>query len=91
MNRVRWKTLDDLEESLREFQRLYAEDPARRRELRDLVIRAKDRARYASRNPKGAPEKRAEKSEMVEWMLVWLGDPSMFSDWVTLRRRQLLG
>lgn len=89
MDRIRSKTLDELEDSLREFQRLYTDEPARRRELRDTVIRAKDRARYASRNPKAAAEKRAEKSEMVDWMLVWLGDPAMFADWVTLRRRQI--
>jgi hypothetical protein len=86
---IQWKTLDQLEASLREFQRLYAERPAGRRELRDAVIRTKDRARFASRNPKVSAEKRAAKEEMVQWMLVWLGDPAMFGDWVTLRRDQL--
>jgi len=84
-----WKTLDELEASLREFQRMYAEEPLRRRALRDVVIRTKDRARHASRNPKVSPEKRAEKEEMVQWMLVWLDDPSLCGDWVTLRREQL--
>ena len=86
---IHWKTLDELETSLREFQRLYAEEPARRRELRDAVIRAKDRARFASRNPKVSPEKRAAKEEMVRWMLVWLDDPAIFEDWAALRRAQL--
>jgi hypothetical protein len=85
---IHWKTLDELEASLREFQQMYAEgDAARRRELRDAVIQAKDRARFASRNPKVGEEKRAEKGEMVRWMLVWLDDPSMFGDWVRLRQR----
>ena len=86
---IHWKTLDDLEASLLEFQRMYEEDPARQRLLREAVIQAKDRARYASRNPKVSAEKRAAKEEMVRWMLVWLDDPSMFADWVTLRRGQL--
>ena len=86
---IHWKNLDQLEASLREFQRLYAEEPARRRELRDTVIRTKDRARFASRNSKVSPEKRAAKEEMVHWMLVWLDNPAMFEDWVTLRRSQL--
>ena len=86
MDRVRWKTLDELEASLRELQQLYAEQPAQRRELRDAVIGAKDRARFASRNPKVSAEKRSIKEEMVQWMLVWLDDPAMFGDWVTLRR-----
>jgi hypothetical protein len=88
---IHWKTLDELEASLRDFQRMYEQQPPRRRELWDIVIQAKDRARFASRNPKVAPEKRAAKEEMVQWMLVWLDDPAMFTDWVTLRRGQLRG
>jgi hypothetical protein len=26
---------------------------------------------------------------MVEWMLVWLGDPAMFPAWAGLRRKSL--
>lgn len=85
--KVNWKTFDDLEASLREFQRMYAAaDAAGRRSLRDIVIKTKDRARFASRNPRVAPEKRAAKEEMVRWMLVWLDDPAMFTDWAALRR-----
>jgi hypothetical protein len=87
--RIQWKTLDELEASLREIERQYAAEPARRCELRDIVIRTKDRARFASRNPKVSAEKRNVKEEMVRWMLVWLDDPSMFGDWVALRRAQL--
>ena len=86
---IRSKTLDELEASLRDFERLYAAaegDAARRSELRAMVIKAKDRARFASRNPKAPPEKRAAKAEMLEWMLVWLDDPSLFVHWVSLRR-----
>jgi hypothetical protein len=86
---VRWKTFDELEASLREFERLYATLPDARKELRDAIIRAKDRARYASRNAKVSPGKRAEKAEMVQWMLVWLDDPSMFAEWVRLRRKAI--
>jgi len=87
--RIEWKTLDELEASLRELQRIYAAEPARRRELRDIVIRTKDRARFASRNPKASAEKRDLKAEMVQWMLVWLDDPAIFGDWAALRRQQL--
>ena len=86
---VQWKTLDELEASLREFQQIYADQPTRRGELRDVVIRTKDRARFASHNPKVSDVKRAEKDEMVKWMLVWLDDPAIFGDWVALRRGQL--
>jgi hypothetical protein len=88
---VRSKTLDELEASLRDFERRYEENAVQRRALREAVIQAKDRARFASRNPKVSAEKRAMKEEMVRWMLVWLDDPSMFGDWVGLRRSQMGG
>ncbi len=47
------------------------------------MIAAKDRARFAARKP----EKRATKEEMVEWMLVWLGDPEVFREWCAIRKR----
>ena len=86
---LRTKTLDELEASLREFQALYDAEPGRRRVLRDIVIRTKDRVRFAARNPKAAPEKRAVKEEMLQWLLVWLDSPAIFGDWVALRRSQI--
>jgi len=86
---LHWKNLDELESSLREFQRMYAADPAQRRALREKVIETKDRARFASHNPKVAPDKRAQKAEMVRWMLVWLDDPELFPTWVSLRRQSI--
>ena len=75
-------TLDGLRRSLEELAVLYAERP---REVREHVIAAKDRAKWAARNARASVEKRAVKAEMVEWMLVWLDDPAMFSTWVALR------
>jgi hypothetical protein len=79
-------SLDGLEETLLAMTEVYA---THARVARDIVIAVKDKARFAARNPKAAAEKRALKSEMVEWMLVWLGDPRMFADWVRLRRAVL--
>ncbi|HEY3835372.1 MAG TPA: hypothetical protein VGL72_02320 [Bryobacteraceae bacterium] len=87
--RIQWKTLEQLEASLLELGKAYAEQPGLRRQLREMVIRTKDRARFASKNPKVAEEKRALKQEMVQWMLVWLDDPSIFAGWAELRRTQL--
>jgi hypothetical protein len=83
--RVRTKSLGELEQSLRELGDLYAAEPEQRRTCRSLVIQAKDRMRFAARNPKVDPAKRAEKGEMVQWMLVWLDDPAMFPAWVKIR------
>ena len=84
---VRQGSFDELEQSLLEMGRVYAEALAGgRRDLarycRRQVIAAKDHARFAARNP----AKRAEKEEMVEWMLVWLGDPEVFPAWSAIRK-----
>ena len=50
--------------------------------IRAMVIESKTHARLASLNRPG-------KREMVEWMLVWLHDPSLFETWVKLRLRSL--
>ncbi len=71
---VRQKDFDQLEHSLDELAAVYAARPHLRKFCRAEVIRAKDRAKLAS------------KSEMAEWMLVWLGDPAMFPQWARLRR-----
>jgi len=81
------KTLDDLETSLVHMAATYAADPEIRRECRAQVIAAKDRTRFAVLNPMTPPEKRVVKEEMLEWMLVWLGDPALFATWVALRKR----
>lgn len=72
-------TMDELETSLRELSEVYATYPHLRRTCREQVIAAKAKARFLSR-------KNALKQEMVEWMLVWLGDPAMFPAWAALRR-----
>ena len=79
---VRQHTLDELEMSLRELSEVYAKDPHLRRTCRDQVIAAKARARFLSR-------KNPLKNEMVEWMLVWLGDPALFPAWAALRRERI--
>jgi hypothetical protein len=57
-------------------------NPARRAAVRRVVITSKEHARLAARNP----AKRAEKEEMILWMVTWLENPPLFADWVRLRR-----
>ena len=93
---IRQHTFDELEQSLREMQNVYAEAMAsgnrdRARYCRRQVIAAKDRARFAAQNSSTAPEKRAQKEEMVEWMLVWLENPEVFQVWVQARKLAMRG
>jgi hypothetical protein len=83
-------SLNELAESLIEFSAVYAARSDLRRYCRHQVIAAKDRARFAARSSRVDPDKRHLKAEMVDWMLVWLDDPAMFSTWVELRLRQPL-
>jgi len=88
---VRQSTLEELETSLLEIEREYSKalasrNPNRAAACRRAVIQAKDRARLTSRNEKVDPEKRKLKAEMVEWMLIWLENPSIFETWVNLRK-----
>jgi hypothetical protein len=89
---VRQSSYELLERSLLEMQKVYsaamaAGDQKGARYARRLVIEAKDHARMASRSPRVAVEKRAQKAEMIEWMLVWLDYPEVFPEWVKLRKR----
>jgi len=82
----------ELERTLREMLEVYTEamragDWRRARYCRRQVIAAKDRARFTARSSKTSPEKRAQKDEMVQWMLVWLENPEVFPAWVDIRKR----
>ncbi len=93
---VRQHTFEELEQSLREMHQVYADAMAagtreRARYCRRQVIAAKDRARFLAQNPRTAPEKKAQKEEMAQWMLVWLENPEVFPAWVDARKRALSG
>jgi hypothetical protein len=82
---IRQHTFEELEESLRAVLEVYRDavakgDRERARYCRRQVIAAKDRAKFlAARKP--------EKSEMAEWMLVWLENPEFFPAWVNARKK----
>ncbi len=91
---VHQHTFEELEESLRDLLKVYAEATSagnreRARYCRRQVIGAKDRAKFLVKNPRTAPERKALKEEMVQWMLVWLENPEVFPAWVEARRRVL--
>jgi len=88
---IRQHTFDELEQSLGEMLTVYRDAAAagnrdRARYCRRQVIGAKDRARFLSRDPRTPPERKAQKEEMVQWMLVWLENPEVFPAWVAARK-----
>jgi hypothetical protein len=82
-------TLEELESSLRELSEIYAARPDLRRYCRDRVIAAKDRARWIARGARATEDTRRLKTEMADWMLVWLDDPAMFPAWAEMRRGRI--
>jgi hypothetical protein len=89
---VRQDSFAELERTLLAIGREYAQaraagDRDRARACRRLVILAKDHARWALRNSRTPPDKKARKEEMVLWMLTWLENPEAFPPWLTLRKK----
>ena len=92
---VRQSSFGDLETSLLELAGVYLSaretgNPGLCRTCRDVVIEAKNHAGLAAQNPRVSEMQRLVKSEMREWMLVWLENPEVFAPWVALRTRRPL-
>lgn len=85
---VRQETFEELERTLLALGAEYeAGDAGRRKQVRALVITARQHAAWVMRNPHCAQSHRAEKEEMVLWLRTWLENPPLFSSWLGLRKR----
>ena len=89
---IRQHTFEELERSLLDVLEVYREALAtgqrdRARYCRRQVIAAKDRAKFLAVTPRTTPEKRTQKEEMAQWMLVWLENPEVFPAWVDARKK----
>lgn len=75
---VRQSNLDELESSLLALLAEYESgDAARKRLVRELVITAKDHARWT------------HKEENLLWLTTWLENPPLFPAWLRLRKNIL--
>jgi hypothetical protein len=89
---IRQHTFEELEHSLRTMLRVYSDSLAagerdRARYCRRQVIAAKDRAKFLAVTPRSTPERRKQKEEMAQWILVWLENPEVFPAWVDARKK----
>ena len=92
---IRQHTFEELEQSLVDMLQVYREaisggQRERARYCRRQVIAAKDRAKFLAITPGTTPEKRTQKEEMAQWMLVWLENPEVFPAWVDARKKSRL-
>ncbi len=91
---VRQHTFEELEDSLVEMGRAYADamaagDRALARDCRRQVIAAKSRARITAAAKGASVETQERKREMAQWMLVWLENPGVFPAWTAIRKRTM--
>ena len=87
---VRQDDFQNLERTLLLLAQEYMQgDTARKKRVRALVIESKNHARFAAGNSTMSGEKRAEKEEMILWLMTWLENPAVFEMWVPLRKARL--
>lgn len=55
--------------------------------VRTLAVSGRQQAELLAKDRKLDQRKRAEQAEIVEWLKVWIQTPSLFADWLELRRR----
>jgi hypothetical protein len=89
--RVHFHDLEVAAASLADMAKEYeaarqAGDKVRAEDCRRAVRNGKDRLKLLLRRGDLAPEKRQQKQELVDWFLVWLEAPPLFSPWLEARR-----
>lgn len=57
------------------------------KQLREVVIQAGKEARLIARSTIVPERERAAAKEISEWVRVWLQQPALFDDWLSLRQR----
>ena len=90
-NLLRFDSFADAAASLRSAENLRRRFAAegnrdRIRKLRSDVIRAKSELLEASREKRRKVEDRRIKTEIAEWLTIWLQSPEVFENWVRLRQ-----
>ena len=62
-------------------------EAAELKELRELVVAAREESLLRARSKILNEEQRRQAKEISDWLSVWLRAPELFSDWLDLRRR----
>lgn len=56
-------------------------------ELTAAAAQAREKAEANSHERAADPQTKTEQAEIAEWLKVWIQTPSLFADWVELRKR----
>ena len=57
------------------------------KQARDMAVSGRQIAELLAKDRKLNQLQRAEQAEIAEWLKVWIQTPSLFADWLELRRR----
>jgi len=60
---------------------------AQMRRLREFTLKTREELELDRRSRIVDPKRRSEAEEIVQWLTIWLQDPVLFEDWLSLRRR----
>jgi hypothetical protein len=88
-----FSNLVDASESLRKLEswrRKFAGQPGKQLELRRLqefAIQTKQDLQIVRRSSVVDAKTRSEAGEIIQWLTIWMQDPSIFDDWLELRKR----
>ena len=74
-----------LEKLRKKFER--AGDAQALRTLRDEAVNARQTVQSLVKNEKLSQRIRGEQSEITEWLAVWIKTPTLFAEWLELRKR----
>lgn len=78
-------TIRNLENVRKKF--LEENDAAGSRLLRETTLQGKKDLLAAASNPRATAETKRLKTEMAEWLTIWLQSPDVFENWISLRVR----
>ena len=62
-------------------------DPGASKQARNMAVNGRQIAESLAKDRTLNQTQRAEQAEIAEWLKVWIQTPSLFADWLELRRR----
>jgi len=62
-------------------------DQAALNQVRTIAVSARQHTELLAKDRKLNQHERAEQSEIIEWLKLWIQTPVLFADWLELRRR----
>jgi hypothetical protein len=87
-----FSNLAEASESMRKLEswrREFAEEGNRAelRRIQEFALKTKQDLRLVARSRVIEEKRRIEAGEIVRWLTIWMQDPAIFDDWLSLRQR----